>query len=134
MLLAAGAIATVVAVSGPAPAAADEPGLWCFFDAAGSITAPSVGDLGQTVTVQWNWSSSCYAGLVAFVSGPGFNPSEAVPTSGSRNFTLRADDDTVSWTLYVMDYELDSAQGKSLGSTTITCRRACQIPLPPGVA
>jgi hypothetical protein len=131
-LLAIMTMAAIATVSTPGPALADEPGLPCYLAATGTITAPSPVFVGDVITVQWNVSSFCDTGLLAYMSGPGFDGGESVGLSGSRQIFIAPGEGggsgNITWELLVRDDEMDNPGGRQVASMTITCVRACIEP------
>jgi hypothetical protein len=116
-------VGTAGVVASPAPAYADEPGLFCTITSSGTLTAPSPANYGQFVNVQWHVQATYCAAPVAYIVGPGFGGAgEWIPLDGSRQIRAVPSGSSITWTLHLFDLETDSQQTVQLASRTITVR------------
>jgi hypothetical protein len=110
-------------VASPAPAYADEPGLFCTIASSGTLSAPSPANYGQFVTVQWSVQANYCPAPVAYIVGPGFGGAgEWIALGGSRQVRAVTSGSSITWTLHLFDMETDSQQTVQLASRTITVK------------
>ncbi len=117
-LLAALTLAAMGTVVAAGPAYADEPGLWCTIASHGKITLDrSNVQYGDPVNVHWQLNLAECPSPIWFIDGPGFGT--AIPTVGDRRVNAVTQFNTITWTLYLYDTEVDMPNPLAIASATV---------------
>jgi len=117
-LLAALTLAAVGTVVAAGPAYADQPGQWCTIASRGKITLDrSNVQYGDPVNVHWDLKLFDCPSPIWFIDGPGFGT--AIPTTGDRQVNAVTEFNTITWTLYLYDTEVDMPVAQAIASATV---------------
>jgi hypothetical protein len=101
-----------------APAYADQPGLFCTIASRGTLSAtPSNVVYGDPVNVHWDLKLIDCPAPVWWIEGPGFGGD--IPTAGDRQVPAISDLNTITWSLYLEDFEVDAPRPELMASATV---------------